>query len=172
MKMDIAKLQEIQGGLDPHIIKQHPDIAELDNNDWKFLALQVELGELANETRCFKVWSNKPPSEREVIREEYVDGYHFILSLGNDLYIDAEKMTPMDIEFEDVTRAFLKIYDLATGLQRNVRNDYGNNHKYLWRKLFFSYLELGRMLGFTEDEIEKGYLAKNEKNHNRQLSGY
>lgn len=52
------------------------------------LALLVEIGELANETRCFKYWSNKPASEREVILEEYVDGLHFILSIGIDLGID------------------------------------------------------------------------------------
>ena len=54
----------------------------------KMLALLVEIGELANETRCFKYWSNKPASEREVILEEYVDGLHFILSIGIDLGID------------------------------------------------------------------------------------
>ena len=30
------------------------------------LALQVEIGELANETRCFKHWSNKGPSEKKL----------------------------------------------------------------------------------------------------------
>src|SRR6185437_10161779 len=48
----------------------------------KGLALVVELAELANETRCFKFWSTKGPSERAVILEEYVDSIHFILSLG------------------------------------------------------------------------------------------
>ncbi len=45
------------------------------------LALTIELAELANETRCFKYWSSKGPSEREVILEEFVDSIHFLLSL-------------------------------------------------------------------------------------------
>ena len=182
--MNTEKLQEIQGGLDAHIIKQHPEIAELENNDWKFLALQVELGELANEWRGFKVWSDDQDPRRKVygtsklivvkepLREEFVDGLHFILSLGNDLHIVSEKLEPMNVEFENITAAFLKVYDLVSGLQRNVRNGYGNNDKYIWRKLFFTYIRLGEMLGFTEKEIEEGYLAKNKKNHERQLTGY
>ena len=51
----------------------------------KLLALLVEVGELANETRCFKFWSSKPKAADETILEEYVDGLHFILSLGLDL---------------------------------------------------------------------------------------
>ena len=46
------------------------------------LALLVEIGELANETRSFKFWSVKPASEKKIILEEFVDGIHFILSLG------------------------------------------------------------------------------------------
>ena len=47
----------------------------------KGLALLIELAELANETRCFKFWSTKGPSDDAVILEEYVDSIHFLLSL-------------------------------------------------------------------------------------------
>src|SRR5688500_20051556 len=48
----------------------------------KCLALLVELGELANETRCFKFRSKKPRNDDSVLLEEYVDNRHFRLSLG------------------------------------------------------------------------------------------
>ena len=79
--MQLEKLFRVQQALDQHIEEKH----ELQNEDLfarKVLALLVELGELANETRCFKFWSIKPSSEKSVILEEYVDGIHFILSLG------------------------------------------------------------------------------------------
>lgn len=55
--MNLAKLFETQAGLDAHIFEQHPELQGQDNLDWKILALQVELGECANEWRGFKKWS-------------------------------------------------------------------------------------------------------------------
>ena len=85
--MDLLQLFKLQKELDDRIAKEH-DLQPKKLLKEKMLALLVEIGELANETRCFKYWSNKPASEREVILEEYVDGLHFILSIGIDLGID------------------------------------------------------------------------------------
>src|SRR5690625_909139 len=65
-------------------IESNNDLHNKDVFQEKYLALLVELGELANETRCFKFWSMKPPSDKKVILEEFVDGIHFLLSLGNE----------------------------------------------------------------------------------------
>lgn len=46
------------------------------------LSLKVELGELANETRCFKHWSAKGPADPPVILEEFADNMAFVLSIG------------------------------------------------------------------------------------------
>lgn len=56
--MNLKKIFEAQAQLDEHIIQEHPELRGQDNLDWKVLALQVELGELANEWRGFKKWSN------------------------------------------------------------------------------------------------------------------
>ncbi|HAQ08050.1 MAG TPA: dUTPase, partial [Bacillus bacterium] len=85
--MNIEKLFRMQKELDRHIELQH-GLVEEDLFDRKILALLVELGELANETRCFKFWSLKPSSEKQVILEEFVDGIHFILSLGIECGFD------------------------------------------------------------------------------------
>lgn len=47
--MNLQKLFETQTQLDEHIYTKHPELHGQDNLDWKILALQVELGELANE---------------------------------------------------------------------------------------------------------------------------
>ena len=81
--MNIEKLMTMQAGLDQHIELKHGLQSE-NLVERKILALLVELGELANETRCFKFWSLKGPADQETILMEYVDGIHFILSLAND----------------------------------------------------------------------------------------
>ena len=79
--MQLEKLFKMQKALDQHIEEKH-ELQQEDLFNRKVLALLVEVGELANETRCFKFWSVKPSSEKSVVLEEFVDGIHFILSLG------------------------------------------------------------------------------------------
>ena len=79
--MILKELFELQRKLDQRIIVNH-NLQEDFLLKKKILALQVEIGELANETRCFKYWSKKGPSEKSIILEEYVDCIHFILSIG------------------------------------------------------------------------------------------
>lgn len=55
--MNITKLIEAQKELDAHITEHHPLKDGEDRLANKILALQVELGELANEWRGFKFWS-------------------------------------------------------------------------------------------------------------------
>ena len=68
--MDIQKLYDMQRVLDQHILDKHEELKEQDNLDWKVLALQVELGECANEWRGFKKWSNdrKPRTTERCVR--------------------------------------------------------------------------------------------------------
>src|SRR5690625_3584703 len=54
--MNLEKLFEIQAELDKRIVEKH-GLQNEDLLDKKILALQVELGELANEWRGFKFWS-------------------------------------------------------------------------------------------------------------------
>ncbi|GGJ68484.1 dimeric dUTPase (all-alpha-NTP-PPase superfamily) [Anoxybacillus voinovskiensis] len=56
--MNLRKLFEMQRQLDEYIEQKHPRKEGEDRLAKKILALQVELGELANEWRGFKFWSN------------------------------------------------------------------------------------------------------------------
>jgi dimeric dUTPase (all-alpha-NTP-PPase superfamily) len=56
--LNLQKLFEMQRQLDEHIEKEHPRQEGEDRLAKKILALFVELGELANEHRGFKYWSN------------------------------------------------------------------------------------------------------------------
>ena len=55
--MNLEKLFKLQKELDDHIEKNHPRQEGEDRLAKKILALQVELAECAQESRCFKFWS-------------------------------------------------------------------------------------------------------------------
>ena len=161
--MNIEKLTEMQRSLDTHIEQKHM-LEQDDLFDKKILALLVEAGELANETRCFKFWSQKPSSERETILEEYVDGIHFVLSLGIECGFSPQMEQVMDHE-TTVTVQFLDVFSSIVAFRKSCSQaDYNG--------MFRSYLELGRKLGFTEAEIEQAYFSKNEVNYERQQNNY
>ena len=102
--MNLQKLFEMQAALDAFIEKTQNITQDVFYE--KGLALLVELGELANETRCFKFWSTKGPSAREVILEEFVDSIHFMLSLGlmRDLQFEEWQMVE---DKADLTQIFI-----------------------------------------------------------------
>lgn len=155
-------LFSLQKSLDSHIAEKH----NLDNSvlSKKILALQVELGELANETRCFKFWSNKGPSPKEVILEEFVDCLHFILSIGLDMSYDNIDFIPLNSE-ASITDQFLNIFiDINDFITCDSKDHY--------LTLFQDFISLGFTLGFSIDDIINGYTRKNSINHKRQEEGY
>ncbi|MFP7299550.1 dUTP diphosphatase [Neobacillus niacini] len=163
--MQLEKLFQMQQALDQHIEEKH-DLQKEDLFDRKVLALLVELGELANETRCFKFWSVKPSSEKSVVLEEYVDGIHFILSLGIECGFETLQYS---IQTEPtaltVSEQFLFIYEKITSFKNSKSNLDFN-------ALLESYLQLGTLLGVSYEEMEKAYFTKNEVNYQRQQNNY
>ena len=163
--MNTIPLFKMQKALDRHIESQHK-LEEEDLFDRKVLALLVEIGELANETRCFKFWSVKPPSQTEIILEEFVDGVHFILSLGIECgYDNLETISQSQSDELDTTKQFLAIYN-------SVQKFRNSRRKEDYEELFQSYLKLAQLLGLNEDQIEQAYIKKNEVNYERQRQGY
>lgn len=163
--MNLEKLFEMQKALDGHIEQKH-GLKDEDLFGRKILALLVELGELANETRCFKFWSIKPASDRAVILEEFVDGIHFILSLGIELGFNQKKMNVMAAESAlSVTEQFIHVYEKIHIFQKS--KDFED-----YIEVFESYLQLAALLEFNSTEIEEAYFDKNEVNYQRQQNNY
>lgn len=163
----------MQDRLDKRIIKKH-GLKRKNLLDGKILALKVEIGELANETRCFKFWSVKPPSSREVILEEYVDGIHFLLSIAleikerlsfpNSPVDDPVKCASMIEQFNDMYAAITRFEKLAYCSAVSLEMEF--------MEMWNVYMGLGDMLGFSQAEIEEYYIRKNQINHERQDTGY
>lgn len=153
----------IQKELDHKILKEH-QLEGVNLLPPKILALQVELGELANETRCFKYWSKKKSSEKEVILEEYVDCLHFILSIGIEKGF-LSITTDFNLPEAPLVQQFQRVFTEISHFQLTEEEA---QYLVLWQ----NFMILGKSLGFTLDEIEQAYLSKNEINHRRQAEGY
>ncbi|EAZ84675.1 MULTISPECIES: dUTP diphosphatase [Lysinibacillus] len=161
--MNIQQLFMMQKELDD-FIEQTQNIQQ-DVFQEKGLALMVELAELANETRCFKFWSTKGPSAREVILEEYVDSIHFILSLGLlKNYTTIEKW-PVIEEQRHLTATFLETQGAILAFIQQPTED---RYLAIWQ----CYGLLAYNLGFTFEDVVRAYIEKNEENYNRQRTGY
>ena len=161
--MNLQRLFKMQDTLDTRILAEH-NLSGIHLLRKKILSLQVELGELANETRCFKFWSTKEPSSNDIILEEYVDCLHFILSIGleknfHDITLNIKYVTA------ELSEQFLNLYIHITNfIVCSSSDNYFN--------IFQNFLSLGQSLGFSEEEIENAYLYKNNINHERQDNGY
>ena len=161
--MNLQRLFQMQNALDKRIETEH-NLEGIPLLHKKILSLQVELGELANETRCFKFWSTKEPSSKDIILEEYVDCLHFILSIGiekdfQDITLEINHITC------DLSEQFLTLFTTITNFVISSSMD-----NYL--KVFQEFLSLGKNLGFSVEDIENAYLYKNNINHKRQDNGY
>ncbi|WP_156291416.1 dUTP diphosphatase [Oceanobacillus salinisoli] len=161
--MNWDELFSMQYDLD-YYIQQNHDLANSDLFQEKYLALLVELGELANETRCFKFWSKKPRNDASVILEEYVDGLHFILSLGLEkgYRYDSKELGEHTVS---ETKQFNEVFKACTEF-------YNDTSQSNYESLFLKYLQLGKLLGYNESDIQDAYYKKNEINYDRQNKGY
>ncbi|NNU83251.1 dUTPase [Geobacillus sp. BMUD] len=161
--MNWPSLYRLQRALDERIETEH-GLEHEDLFDRKMLAFLVELGELANETRCFKFWSVKPPAPMERVLEEYVDGLHFLLSLGLECGFFYEKREIPSVERLPVEQ-FLAVFRHADRFgETKAPEDYD--------ALFTEYWRLGVTLGFSSEAVAAAYRRKNEVNHQRQNERY
>lgn len=163
MEINLEELYQLQAGLDADIAQKHGVTYESTHSK-RLLALIVELGELANETRCFKYWSNKGPSEKSIVMDEYADGLHFLLSLGIPLHARKNKYE-IKRSGKDLTLQFHDLYQAATRLL----SDYTLES---YEDCFQKYLNLAADLGSTSDDIIEAYKSKLKVNYHRQETNY
>lgn len=160
--MNLKELFEMQMVLDERIVKEHG----LEGQDLlpnKILALQVELGELANEWQGFKFWKVNPQPKPNTL-EEYVDNLHFILSIG---LIYASFNSIIAVKCETIIDQFNEIYYWIAIFNKTRENKFR-----AYREIFQLFLGLGELLGFTWEQVSDAYKLKNKVNHERQGNGY
>jgi dimeric dUTPase (all-alpha-NTP-PPase superfamily) len=159
----LDELFPLQAGLDEDIHSRHHLDYEMTHQK-RILALLVELGEFANETRCFKFWSEKAPSEKAVILDEFADGMHFFLSLG--IPLNVESYTHKFVKDQaDLTSQILQTYVLVSDLLSH----YDERH---YARAFGSFLNVLPLLGYSGDDAILAYKAKLAVNYKRQQEHY
>ena len=161
--MNLEKLFTMQAELDRYIQNNNGVIEN--RFEKKGLALIVELAELENETRAFKFWSSKGPSERGVILEEYVDSIHFLLSVGIEQDLNMLAEWPAPLADKDLTELFLKT-------NKSILDFMEEHSMSTYQTVWSCYGAIAEVLGFTYDDVMEAYLAKNQKNYDRQRAGY
>ena len=126
------------------------------------IELLVEIGELANETKCFKYWTTKTPN-RELVLEEYADCIIMTLCLYNYYNLELE-----DIEYkriEDINDQIASLYKLGSEI-------YFSNNTELLKELLFGLINLASLLKITKEEIVSSSLKKIELDTKRMLGEY
>lgn len=162
-KVNLKELYKLQSGLDKEIAKQHK-VTYKSTHEKRLLALVVELGELANETRCFKYWSLKGPSPKDVVMDEFADGLHFLLSLGIPL-------KPRKFEYQiskprcSATEQFHRVYKAAL----NLKDHYSLK---TYEDAMQKFLNLSSLIGMDANDIIESYKKKLAVNYKRQENKY
>lgn len=178
MREKLQEILEMQKELDNRICREH-NLKPEERIPNLILALWVELGELANETRAFKDWSLKPASAREILLEEHSDGIHFINSLiiltGHEEYLQyviTNWEFTRQIPKSDLVAQFSNLYSDIAMLRDWYLEDKTYKMGVLLKGIYTNYIALGAMLGFTFEDIYNEYMRKNAINHERQNTGY
>lgn len=107
------------------------------------IELTVEIAELANETKCFKYWSNKS-CDKEKVLEEYADAITMTLSFYTIFDYELEYMNHYDTD---------NILELFNVLLKDSTYIFDKNNKELIKNIFSNLLYLGKLLEFSDEEI-------------------
>ncbi len=126
------------------------------------LELLVEIGELANETRCFKYWSQKKVNQ-ELMELEYADCLIMTLCFFNYLKISLDEEFPFLEKKYDIIDTLANLYILASSF-------YIKEEKLTIKKIFVLLIQLGHDLGMTDDEIINVTLIKIKEDEKRLLN--
>ena len=163
MLIDFSELFKKQLELDLEIQKRH-NVTYDETLERRFLSLFVEIGELANATRCFKYWSNKGSEPRERVMDEYADGLHFLLSIGIALNIKNKAFNQKETN-EDLSHLFVKMYEQISELENKKDED-------TYQKTFELFLLIAFKLDMNKDDIFSSYFLKLGENYHRQETNY
>jgi dimeric dUTPase (all-alpha-NTP-PPase superfamily) len=142
--MNLEKLYEFQSMLDKGM-QDRLDVQGKPLLTQKILALQVKLGELANETQCFKFWVSKKSSIRRKVLEKYIDCIYIIFSIGIEKGFTQTEFNVTEVEY-NLTDHFLNMFiDLNDFMTCSSKDNYIT--------LIEALLSLSLVFDFTEDDV-------------------
>lgn len=162
----LSKVFEKQFVLDQHY-KNHPQILLDYSFDKKLIAFFVEIAEFLNEIEVFKYWKiNKKQDNKSKILEEFVDGLHFLASIGLELNYQA-----FEFKWEISTQSFvdlIKTLYLEYAFFLNSKN----RSEQQYQKIASTFFQIIINLEFTAEEVLRAFLLKNQLNLSRIQRNY
>lgn len=163
--MNVEQLFNFQKILDERVLVDQ----NLDENTLlpqKILALQSELGKLADKTNCFKFWGNQPNFCKNIVLENFIQCLGFILSIGLEKGFSQNlNLNVLEDTDHTITSQFLTLYiDINDFIICSSRDTYIT--------LVEDFLILGKTLNLSIKEMEDTYLRRNSIHCTMQAEGY
>jgi dimeric dUTPase (all-alpha-NTP-PPase superfamily) len=142
--MNLQKLYDYQSKLDEEIQSKIDTQGKLLLSQ-KLLALEVKVGELANETKCFHYWTSRKIQSRKRMLEKYIEALYLILSIGVEKGFTETDFEVKEVEYE-LTENFLNLFvDMNDFMVCSSKDHYIT--------IIEDLLSLSLFLGFTEEDI-------------------
>lgn len=160
---DLRKIYQETKFLDTLFDKEN-DIRSEEIIKKNILELLVELGELAQETRCFKYWSTKGPNKKEIILEEYIDCLNMILYFCNIKDVSLEEEMPVAYQ-NNMIEVFIRLYQKIAELNQELTKE-------KVKQILVDLLYLGELLEFSQKDLEDGTKEKSKIIQNRFQENY
>jgi len=127
------------------------------------LELLTELGELANETKCFKYWSIKEPNKDKVL-EEYADCITMVLYFFGYLELSLDDL-PEPKTYDNILELFNFLFAESSRL-------YNHCDELIVKTIFQNLLQIKEFLNITETELQEACLSKQDIIFERLNSNY
>lgn len=161
--MLFSDLFRLQAVLESDIIKAsgivEDRIGNASGHDLRILALIVKTAELANLTKCYKFGALKAGLEQKKLALRYLDMMQYVLSIGNNQgfnIIDREALINV-AKNDDLPALFLETFGTMYSLNNEINNDDYVAALSAYIKLFAHVMNIGELLGLTEQLIYDYY---------------
>ena len=116
----------------------------------KILAFLHDLGQVAEDSRCYLFWEKDEPIDHQQLLEDYLEGLTMLMSIGYELRIDSIKNHSEIPSPTDIYSLFFKIYHSILKVQSHYSSeDYQNT--------IDDYFTLGFQLNIQIEEILNSY---------------
>lgn len=144
----VAKLYQVYINRELQTTKN--EVLNVQRLNQKILAFLHDLGQVAEDSRCYLFWEKDEPIDHQQLLEDYLEGLTMLMSIGYELRIDSIKNHSEIPSPTDIYSLFFKIYHSILKVQSHYSSeDYQNT--------IDDYFTLGFQLNIQIEEILNSY---------------
>ena len=144
----VAKLYQVYINRELQTTKN--EVLNVQRLNQKILAFLHDLGQVAEDSRCYLFWEKDEPIDHQQLLEDYLEGLTMLMSIGYELRIDSIKNHSEIPSPTDIYSLFFKIYNSILKVQSHYSSeDYQNT--------IDDYFTLGFQLNIQIEEILNSY---------------